>query len=110
MMADVWFHAEKTIAKSIELGPEGFGRLIQDISEAVVRNDVEYLAQFDFVRTSDPGGEHCGDAMEPNDDCDSGQTNVAALWVAPNIEQTRLRKSNLVSKIAADSEGEAVGP
>jgi hypothetical protein len=54
----------KTIAKYIELGRKGFGRLIQDISEAVLRNDVEYLAQFDFVRTSDPVVQ-CGDAVEP---------------------------------------------
>jgi len=109
-MTEVWFHVEKTIAKSIELGREGFGRLIQDISEAVLRNDVEYLAQFDFVRTSDPGAEYRGDAVEANDDCDSGLTNAAARWEAPNIEQTSLSKSNLVSKIAADSEGEAVAP
>jgi hypothetical protein len=58
-MTDVWFHVEKTIAKSIELGPEAFGRLIQDISEAVL-----------------------------------GSSTVAAPLEAPNIEQTRLRKSN----------------
>jgi hypothetical protein len=48
--------------------------------------------------------------VEANDDCDSGQTNAAALLEAPNIERTSLSNSNLVSKIAADSEGEAVAP
>ena len=50
----LWFHNEKTVAKMRELGFEGFGRLVHDIYEAAGRNDLEYLAQFDFVRTSDP--------------------------------------------------------
>ena len=47
----LWFHNEKTVAKMRELGFEGFGRLVHDILEAAERNDLEYLAQFDFVRT-----------------------------------------------------------
>ena len=50
----LWFHNEKTVAKMRELGFEGFGRLVHDILEAAERNDLEYLAQFDFVRTRDP--------------------------------------------------------
>jgi hypothetical protein len=53
----LWFHNEKTVAKMRDLGFEGFGRLVRGILEAAERNDLEYLAQFDFVRTSDPGIE-----------------------------------------------------
>jgi hypothetical protein len=53
----LWFHNEKTVAKMRDLGFEGFGRLVHGILEAAERNDLEYLAQFDFVRISDPGIE-----------------------------------------------------
>jgi hypothetical protein len=53
----LWFHNEKTVAKMRDLGFEGFGRLVHSILEAAERNDLEYLAQFDFVRISDPGIE-----------------------------------------------------
>ena len=54
-MDTLWLYNEKTIAKARELGLEGFGRLMREILQAAGRNDLEYLAQFDFVRTSDPG-------------------------------------------------------
>lgn len=78
MIDTLWFHNGKTAAKAQELGLEGFGRLVCDIHLAAGRNDLEYLAQFDFVRTSDPGVEHRGDTVYPNGDCDAGQTSIAA--------------------------------
>jgi hypothetical protein len=77
MIDTLWFHNGKTAAKAQELGLEGFGRLVCDIHLVAGRNDLEYLAQFDFVRTSDPGVEHWGDAVYPNGDCDAGRTSVA---------------------------------